>query len=261
MNMTHIYGIVAHPVSHSLSPIMHNAAFKSLGIDAEYRAFDVKPEDLGAFMKILYKENIYGLNISMPHKEAVMDYVETDDIAKDIGAVNTIFRENDKFVGTNTDWIGIIEPLLKRTELKDKKVMIVGAGGAAKAACYGLKKQGADVVVVNRTYDHAESLATKFGLKASKDPIEAEIIINCTCVGLENPEKSPVKEEVFLYAQIAFDVIYGGSETKFIRDAKRAGALTISGEEMLLHQGYACFEGWTGKKAPKEVMQESITEA
>lgn len=256
--MTRIYGIVAHPVSHSLSPAMHNAAFKSLGIDAEYRAFDVQPEDLGAFMKILYKENIYGLNISMPHKEAVMQYVETDDIAKDIGAANTIFRENGKFVGTNTDWIGIIEPLLQRTKLEGKKVMIVGAGGAAKAACYGLKKQGADVVVVNRTYDHAEFLATKFGLKASKDPIEAEIIINCTSIGLEDPDESPVSKEVFLYAQIAFDVIYGGAETKFIKDAKEKGALTISGEEMLLYQGYACFEGWTGKKAPKAVMQKAI---
>ncbi len=254
-----IYGIIAHPASHSLSPVMHGAAFEELGIDAEYRAFDVRPEDLGAFMKILYKENIHGLNVSMPHKEAVMQYLsEVDDIAESIGAVNTIFRENEKFVGTNTDWIGITEPLKERTKLKGKKVMIVGAGGAAKAACYGLAKQQADVTIVNRTYDHAALLAERFGLKASKIPVEAEIIINCTSVGFENPKESPVNKDVFKYAQIAFDVIYGDTETQFIRDAKEAGALTISGEEMLLNQGYACFEGWTGKKAPKEVMKKAL---
>jgi len=257
----HIYGIVAHPVSHSLSPVMHNAAFEALNIDAEYRAFDVKPRDLGVFIKILYKENIYGLNISMPHKEAVMQYVETDKIAKDIGAVNTIFRENDKFVGTNTDWIGIVEPLIERTKLEGKKIMIVGAGGAAKAACFGLKKQKADVTIVNRTYDNAAFLAERFGFRASKIPVEAEIVINCTSVGLENPNESPVHKDVFKYAQIAFDIIYGDEETQFIRDAKDAGALTIQGEEMLLHQGCACFKGWTGREAPGEIMKKAIAEA
>ncbi len=255
--MTKIYGIIAYPVEHSLSPVMHTAAFEHLKIDAEYRAIDVMPQDLGEFMKILYKEKFQGLNVSMPHKEAVMEYIEADEIAKQIQAVNTIYREDNRFYGTNTDWIGVVEPLKKLTELKGKKIMIVGAGGAAKAACFGLKKVGGDVTVVNRTSEKAEALAKKFKVKASSVPIEAEIIVNCTPVGLENPHESPVSKDVFKYAQIAFDMVYG-EETQFIRDAKETGVITIDGLEMLLHQGYACFEGWTGKKAPRKVMRKAI---
>ncbi len=257
--MTKIYAVIGYPVEHSLSPVMQNAAFKYANIDAEYKAIEVMPEDLGAFMQFSYNENICGLNVTMPHKEAIGQYVQADEIAQKIGAINTVYKEKDKFFGTNTDWRGIVDPLKAATKLKDKKVTILGAGGAAKAACYGLFKTGADVTIWNRTHEKAEELAKRWGFKASEEVGDSEIIINCTSVGFEDAEESPVSSKVFKYTEIAFDVVYG-VETKFTRDAKAAGAIVIDGLEMLLHQGYACFEIWTGQPAPKDMMRSAVKE-
>lgn len=254
--MTKLYGVVGHPVSHSLSPVIHNAAFEHLEIDAEYLAFDVRPGDIGAFMKILAQEGIWGLSVTMPHKEAIMPFLDKiDDIAQKIGAVNTVYLENNQYIGTNFDWIGIKAPL---GDVKGKKVLILGAGGAAQAACYALRD--ADTTIWNRTHEKAQELAKKWGFKATKDPIEADIIINCTSVGFDNPEKSPVTDpKIFKKTKIAYDLVYGPEETRFIHDAKEANVpKIISGEQMLLEQGYAAFEKWTGQEAPKEVMKKVL---
>ena len=254
--MTKIFGVVAHPASHSLSPVMHNAAFEHLGIDAEFRAFDVHPTDIGAFIKILPQEGIWGLSVTMPHKHSVMPFLdEIDETAQKIGAVNTVYLENNQYIGANYDWMGIKEPL---GEIEGK-VLILGAGGAAEATCYALKDE--DVMIWNRTYEKAEELAKKWGFKAVKEKKPADIIINCTSVGFENCQESPVDPEIFEGVKIAFDVVYG-PETKFIKDAKKAGVKkVISGEQMLLHQGYAAFEKWTGEKAPREIMQQAVNNA
>lgn len=254
------FGIVAYPATHSLSPGIHNAAFKTLKINAKYRSFDVKPENFGELMKDLRKHKIDGLNISMPYKEEVIQYLDgIDKTAKRIGAVNCIYKKNGKYYGTNYDWKGIIEPLKKVTTLKNKRVLLLGAGGAAKAACFGLKKKGADVAILNRTFKTAKELAQKYGFKATETAEGSyEIVINCTSVGFENPDESPINPEVFKDAFIVLDIIYG-HKTRFVEDAKAAGVkIIITGEEVLLHQGYATFEKWTGVKAPKDIMMKAI---
>ncbi|HAU40035.1 MAG: shikimate 5-dehydrogenase, shikimate dehydrogenase [Candidatus Peregrinibacteria bacterium GW2011_GWF2_43_17] len=258
--MIKTYGIVAYPASHSLSPEMHNAAFKALKIGAKYRVFDVKPENFGDLIKDLHKNKIEGLNVSMPYKEEVIQYLDgIDPTAKKIGAVNCIYKKGKKYYGANYDWKGIVEPLKKITKLKGKKVLLLGAGGAAKAACFGLKKEGANVFILNRTFATAKELARKYGFKATETADSMpDIVINCTSVGFENPEESPINPEVFKDAGVVLDIIYG-HETKFVSDAKAAGVkFIITGEEVLLHQGYATFKKWTGSKAPREIMKKSI---
>jgi len=254
------FGILAHPAGHSLSPKMHKAAFKTLKVSAVYEAFDVKPNDLEDFMKNLHEKHVDGLNVSMPYKTEVMQYLAgIDPVAKKIGAVNCIYKKNGKYHGTNYDWKGIIEPLKKITPLKGKKVLLLGAGGAAKAACYGLKKEGAKVFILNRTFESAKHLADQYGFKATETAeFMPEIVINCTSVGFDNPEESPINPRVFKDVKIVLDIIYG-HKTRFVKDARAAGVpYIITGLEVLLYQGYATLEKWLGVKAPKEVMRESL---
>jgi len=254
------YGIVAYPATHSLSPAIHNAAFKKLKINARYRSFDIKPENFEGLIKDLKKHKIEGLNVSMPYKEEVIKYLDgVDPTAKKIGSVNCIYKKDGKYYGANYDWKGIIEPLKKVTNLKGRKVLLLGAGGAAKAACYGLKKVGADVFILNRTLETAKKLARKYGFKATETAdLMPEIVINCTSVGFENPDESPISPGVFKDAFIALDIIYG-HKTRFVEDAKAGGVeYIITGEQVLLHQGYATFEKWIGIKAPKETMISAL---
>jgi 3-dehydroquinate dehydratase/shikimate dehydrogenase len=254
------FGILAHPAKHSLSPKMHRSAFKSLNIDATYDAFDVKPNDVEDFMKNLHSKRIDGLNVSMPYKEEVIQYLDgIDFVAKKIGAVNCIYKKSGKYYGTNYDWKGIIEPLKKRINLKGRKVLLLGAGGAAKAACYGLKKEGAKVFILNRTFESAKVLARKYGFKATETAeFMPEIVINCTSVGFDNEDESPINPAVFKDVKIVLDIIYG-HKTRFVKDAKTACVpCVLTGIEVLLHQGYASFEKWSGKKAPREIMSRAV---
>lgn len=254
------FGILAHPAGHSLSPKMHKSAFKTMKIEATYEAFDVKPDDLENFVKNLHEKRIEGLNVSMPYKVEVMKYLDKiDPVAKKIGAVNCIYKKNGKYHGTNYDWKGIIEPLKKITELKGKKVLLLGAGGAARAACYGLKKEGAKVFILNRTFESAKRLADKYGFKATETAeFMPEIVINCTSVGFDNSDESPIHPAVFKDTKIAFDIIYG-HKTRFVKDAQAAGVPhIITGFEVLLHQGAATLEKWLGVKAPREALREAL---
>jgi len=239
---------------------MHNAGFKHTGIDAKYKAFNIKEEELENFIKNLNKKRIHGLNVSMPYKEKVIQYLDgIDAIAKKIGAVNCIYVRGGKYYGTNYDWKGIVNPLKKIMPLKGRKILLLGAGGAAKAACFGLKKEGAKVFILNRTFETAKKLAKKYGFKATETvEFMPEIIINCTSVGFENPEESPINPKVFKDAVIVLDIIYG-HKTRLVKDARTSGVpYILDGYEVLLHQGYATFEKWTGKKAPKEIMRKVI---
>jgi len=260
-----IYGILAHPAEQSLSPAMHNAAFKGLNIKAEYKYFDVKPGDLKAFVAKIHSNEIKGLSVSQPYKETIIKYLDKiSKIAKKIGAVNTVKNIKGKLIGTNFDWIGVQNPLLEKTRIKGKIVVILGAGGAAAAALYAAKKNKAkNIFVLNRTISHAKNLAKKFnckygGLNDFKN-INPDIVIQATSAGMNNSRGVQIIPKDLLKPNIVvMEMIYTPKMTRILKDAKAKGAKIITGERMLLHQGFAAFEYWTGKKAPVKIMEKAV---
>lgn len=260
------YGILAHPTGHSLSPLIHNAAFKELAIEAEYVVFDIKPEDLESFVQFVRDENIEGLSVSIPHKIEVMKYLdEVDEKAQKIGAVNTVFWKNDKLCGTNTDVDGAMMALEEKTDLKDKKVCLFGSGGAARAIAYGLKEKGAQITIIGTNLDKAKSLACPlhciYGIKASYKVNTYDIVINATPVGMSpNIDKSILNAEDLHKGQVVFDIVYNPLNTKLIQEGQKAGCINIKGERMFLLQAVKQFEIWTEKEAPIRVMEEVLLE-
>lgn len=262
-----IYGILAHPAAHSLSPAMHNAGFKNLKIKAEYKYFDVKPEDLNMFMKKIRTGKIKGMSVSKPHKEAIIEYLDKmDRVAKKIGAVNTVKYLNGKLSGTNFDWIGVRNSLKEKTSIKDKTVVVLGAGGAASAAIYAvIKNKAKKVFVLNRTLSHAKKLAEKYkcdfgGLDEFKK-VNADIVIQATSAGLNSKKGLQIiPKELLKPNMLIMEMIYTPLMTRILKDAKAQGARIITGEKMLLHQGFAAFKYWTGKKAPIKFMEKAVYE-
>lgn len=259
--------VIGDPVEHSLSPLMHNAGYKVLRIDDKYVyvACNVKTGKLEDFINGVRAMGIRGISCTIPHKIKVMKYLdEIDETANKIGAVNTIVNENGMLKGYNTDWIGIVIPFRKITSLKNKKVALLGAGGAARAAAYGVVKGGAKLTIYNRTIEKAQVLAKGFGASAcsfeeTKDIKTMDIIINATSTGL-NPNifDSPLDKELFTEKQIVFDIIYSPYETKFLKEAKQKGAKIIHGLEMFLQQGIAQFKLFTGLDVPEVQMRNIL---
>ncbi len=257
--------IIGYPVKGSCSPLIHNAGYKNLGIDDQfnYLATDVKPEHLKMAIAGIKALGIKGVSVTMPHKQKVMEYLDTiDKEAEKIKAVNTILNSNGKLIGYNTDYIGAITALEKKTTLKGKKTAVLGAGGAARAIIYGLKKKDAVVKIFNRTRESAKILAREFGceyagFESLEQVAEMDIIINATPIGM-NEDKSPINKKFLNKKQIVFDIVYQPKETKLIKDAKSKGAKIIYGYEMLLYQGVVQFELYTGMKAPVNVMRRRL---
>ncbi|MFA6016911.1 MAG: shikimate dehydrogenase [Patescibacteria group bacterium] len=261
---TKICLIIGDPVAHSLSPAMHNAGFDALGIGNKYvfLGAKVKVEDVGIAVQAMRKMGIHGLTCTIPHKIEVMKYLdEIDEVAKKIGAVNTVLNQNGKFIGFNTDWLGVVTPLEKIIDLSKRKVLVLGAGGAARAAIFGLSKRKAKVTIFNRTKEKAILLAKEFNCEATdlikkSDISNFDIIINTTSVGMKPREiETPITVEYLTRNQIVFDIVYVPYETKLLIEAKKRGAMVVHGIEMLLYQGTAQFEIYTGQKAPEKVMR------
>lgn len=259
--------IIGDPVEHSLSPQMHNAAYETLGIDDEFvfTAAHVKVSDVKTAIDAMRIMNIRGLTCTVPHKVEVLQYLdEIDPVAEKIGAANTVVNENGKLKGYNTDWLGVLTPLKKITELKNKNVAILGAGGAARAMVYAATTNGASVTIYNRTLEHAQKLAEEFGAQGKdfnnlETVREADIILNATVLGRVPLEhETPLPKEYMKSKQIVFDANYVPFESRLIKEAKEQGATVIHGTEMLLYQGTAQFELYTGHKAPENVMREVL---
>ena len=260
-----VFGVIGYPVSHSLSPVMHNAALRHLGISAVYGAFEVRPEELEAAISGVRALGIGGLSVTVPHKEAVMSFLdEIDPVAERIGAVNTVVNREGRLFGTNTDWLGVRRSLEEAgVELSGKRAVVVGAGGAARAVVYALRELGAEVEIYNRTVEKAERLARDFGGRAYplSEIVRAsgEIIIQTTSVGLKSRE-SPVPEEVFKNFRVAMDIVYVPLKTRFLVEAAAAGCKTIDGLKMLVYQGAEQFRLFTGYEPPVELMYEAALE-
>jgi 3-dehydroquinate dehydratase/shikimate dehydrogenase len=259
---TKVYGVAGNPVGSSLSPLMMNTAFRRETVNAVYLALQTsKAEDL---FKLAREVPIQGMSITMPLKEQVIPLLErTDPLSAKIGAVNTILRTPDgKFYGFNTDVAGIVAPLERRLALKGAKILVVGAGGAARAAVFGCRDKGAEVFILNRTPESAQKLAKQSGAKTIKRDAVAktafDVIINATPLGMagnsaKNVPNTPL-EAAELNTRYVFDLVYNPVETPLLRLARQKGIAVITGVEMFVQQGARQFEIWTGKPAPEEEM-------
>ncbi len=267
---TKICMIIGDPVEHSLSPQIHNAGYEAAGIDNEYVyiASHVTSENLADFIKGVKAMQIRGVGVKTPHKIEIMKYLDhIDETARKIGAVNSVVNEDGILKGYNTDWIGVVSPFEKITSLQDKKVALIGAGGAARAAAYGLCKKGANLTIFNRTLDKAKELSEEFGGNArsleDKDEIKTmDIIINATSIGLPPYENNvPIGSEYINDNHIVYDLVYSlQGTTKFIKEAEKKGARLLTGIDMLLSQGYAQFKLFTNHNAPEEIMKNVLIE-
>ncbi len=272
--MTLLAGIFGYPIQHSISPAIHNAAFERLGIDAVYEAWETTPDALAAGVAALRRENYLGANVTVPHKQAVMEYLdEVDDLAARIGAVNTIVNRNGRLGGSNTDALGFINSLQGEAGISvaGLDVVLIGAGGAARAAAYALADDRADALTIaNRTVERAVSLADEVrrtGVEVSafglSDPEflsacgRADLIVNSTSVGmLHGPAEgeSPIPADAISPGCVVYDMVYNPSDTPLLRDAAEMGARCVGGLPMLVYQGAAAWTRWTGREAPVEVM-------
>jgi shikimate dehydrogenase len=275
--MTKRVVLIGHPVAHSLSGAMHQAAFDSLGIDATYELWDRAPIELADAVAELRGDDFLGANVTIPHKERVVPMVDRQtEEAHATGAVNTLTREGRRLIGHNTDVAGFrvaLDRLVGRQKMP-RQAVVLGAGGGARAVVYGLLTEGFQrIVVFNRHLHRAEGLVKHFGRTAAhmelrampwhESIIEAELaktklLVNATSIGLTSDE-TPIAPEALLPELLVLDLIY--ARTRLLRDAAAAGCTTADGELMLLHQGAAAFNLWTGQPAPLELMQERLAEA
>lgn len=256
-----VTGITGEPLGHSFSPALHDAAFAHLGIAGKYLAFPAAKEELGALMEVVLDLGINGLNVTIPHKETVMEHLdEIDPVAKRVGAVNVVVNREGRLIGRNTDVSGLAQAFRAAgAEVGGKQALVVGAGGAARACAAFLQQAGARIAVANRTRSHAESLAGDFSARVV-DPERAadeefEVVVNCTPVGMTGfPSGLPVPAEVLRPGQVVMDLVYNPERTALLAEAEARGATIIPGREMLIYQAMDAFEAWTGQRPPYEVM-------
>lgn len=275
---TKVCGLIGDPVEHSMSPAMHNAAFRELGLDYVYLPFRVKKEEVGKAIDGMRALNLRGLNVTIPHKVTVMPLLdELDPLAEKIGAVNTIVNNDGVLRGYNTDAGGFLRALLaKGIEPEGKSVAVIGAGGAARAITFILADKKARLVIFNRieelewAKDLAGRITQTFGQKVealelnrknlAKALGKADVLVNATSVGMSpNTSDTPVKADLLRPGLAVYDIVYNPTKTRLLREAEAVNAKTIGGLDMLVGQGALAFEMWTGQKAPVELMKREAT--
>jgi shikimate dehydrogenase len=274
---TRICGLIGDPVEHSMSPAMQNAAFRELALDYVYVPFRVKSTELGQAIAGMRALNIRGLNVTVPHKVAVVQFLDKlDPLAEKIGAVNTIVNDDGVLTGYNTDATGFLQALLAREiEPKGKRAVILGAGGASKAISFILADKGTRLTILNRQLelDWAKELARRISqtfaqevkaLELSRKNLavvlkKADILVNATSVGMiPLVNETPVPGDLLRPDLIVYDIVYNPMKTRLLREAEAVGASTIGGVDMLVWQGALAFEKWTGRKAPVELMKREV---
>ena len=258
------YVLLGNPVAQSLSPVMHNAALKEMGINGRYSAFRVS--DIESALCGINGMNIRGASITIPYKVSVMEYLdEINADALNIGAVNTIVNNNGRLTGYNTDWLGLMLTLKELMPVKDQTFVIIGAGGTARAAVYGIMKEGGLPVIVNRTIAKGRALSNKFNCPfyslADLGKVKADCLINTTPVGMyPHLDQTPVEAKMLTGYKYVIDVIYNPLKTRLLQDAEGQGCRIVSGLDMFIHQGAEQLKLWTGKKLPHALMKKVVTE-
>lgn len=262
-----LYGVIGYPLGHSMSPLVHNTAFRTLGIPGVFFSWPIEPARLPAFVEAVRTLGIRGCSVTIPHKIALLPLLDDmTDRVRIMGAANTIFWRDGLLCGENTDVLGFIRPLKTLGLSSDMRVLLLGAGGAARAAAVGLQSLGLkDIVVTSPTLAHAESLASRFGMRAvpwERRKQRAELIVNTTPLGMHgiHQQETPYPEEAFGDSGIAYDIVYTPVRTRFLQEAERAGWHTVGGLEMFIGQGDAQFYLWTGQHLPGEA-REAVLKA
>jgi len=269
-------GLFGHPVGHSLSPIMHNRAFDVCGLNYRYAAFDVLPEQIGQAVAAIRALGFRGVNVTIPHKVAVMPYLdEIDEEARIIGAVNTIVNENGRLIGYNTDGRGYVRSLIEETgiDLAAQKVLMLGAGGAARGVAVALLLQGVpDLIIANRSEDKAQSLVqdlqeaipgkkvTGISLNEVPEAIkDRTLLVQTTSIGMyPHVSESPLDKKYLHKNLLISDLIYNPLKTRILKDGEEIGCPTHSGVGMFIYQGALSFEYWTHQKAPVNEMRKVV---
>lgn len=263
---TRITGIFGYPIEHTLSPLMHNSAFKDLGLDNCYIPFKVAPEDLPDAVQAIRSLNMLGVNITVPHKENVIQLLdEINEEAEFIGAVNTIVNNEGKLTGYNTDGRGFMSSLKEEgISVDNKSVVIIGTGGACRAVSYYLSQKASKLSLFDLDKSKAEKLVNDLLeirenvslLNDIEDPGKADVIINATPLGMKAEDPSPVNPELITPDMIVCDLVY--KKTRLLQEADSKGAKNINGSGMLLWQGVLAFELWTGVEPPVELMRKIL---
>jgi len=259
---TRVYGVAGDPIEHSLSPIIMNAALRRENVNGVYLPLHAKT--LKDLIHCVREIPLHGLSITMPYKQAILPYLDnTDAHTAKIGACNTVVRGQDgKLYGFNTDIAGVLRPVEQRLTIENAKVLVLGAGGAARAAVFGLKERGAEVWILNRTAVKAQKLARQAKSRTIKRvdlrKTAFDVIINATPVGMGNTRDCPLKDEE-IQARLVFDMVYDPVETHLLQVARAKGIAVISGVEMFVQQAARQFEIWTGKPAPASDMLSAVT--
>ena len=272
-------GIVGYPIRHSISPIFQQAALDHYSLDAIYQAWEVTPDSLPRFVEELRSPDSWGVNVTVPHKEAVLAHLdEVDEWARMAGAVNTVVKQSCRLSGHNTDGLGFLRALEEwgGTTPEGLRALIIGAGGSAKAVALALAGRGvATISIANRTLPRAELLAELIrerGASIEAIPLSdlaeaaarSDLVVNCTTLGMVHgpaENASPLLAGDIAPSTLVYDLVYTPPETPLLREAAKAGAATLGGLPMLVYQGAASFELWTGLSAPVEVMMKAATEA
>jgi shikimate dehydrogenase len=277
MEKPKLFGVVGHPIQHSLSPLMHSAAFKELGLNYSYSAFDVERTDLKSFLDSCRGGDFLGVNVTIPYKVDVIKYLDVlDGNVKLFDAVNTIKFEDKIMLGYNTDGLGCVRALEEAdVTVRGRRVLILGAGGASRAIAFQCALEGAEIAISNRTRDKAIKLAKEirerldkrilvvnFSDRSLKDIISTtDILINTTSIGMyPRMRRSPIAADVLSKELTVMDIIYNPVETQLLRNAKRLGCKTVDGVEMFVHQGAESLKIWLDVKPPLDVMRKAVLE-
>lgn len=272
---THLYGVFGNPVRHSLSPLIHNAAFKALGMNAVYLAFEVHPEGLGLAFEGIRSLDLRGANLTIPFKEVAMDFIDEvpEDVDRAIGAINTVVNKKGVLVGYNTDGPGFLTALAGelRFHPAGKNILVLGAGGAGRGVVFALARSGASrIFIYNRTRSRAEGLVEFAAPHFSETEIEPvisldelrlqkiDLVVNATSCGMKDQEEMPFDLKLLKSRPAVYDLVYSPAETPFLKEAKALGWRAANGLGMLTAQAALSFELWTGKK---EGVREAMTEA
>ena len=269
--MLKTFAVIGDPIDHSLSPTIHNAAFRQLELECTYIAYKIPKDDLGAEIDSLKKIKISGFNVTIPHKINMLKFLdEMDENCRIIGATNTVINENGHLKGYNTDMDGFLEPIKHRNiVIKSSNILLLGAGGAARAIIAGMAKEKAKrFTIVNRTTDHSLELkkfSESLGLDAEVKTIEEmsefqsdyNFIINSTSLGLKN-ETNIVPTKIINEETVVYDIVYKPLNTELVKESKKRNAVIIYGYEMLLGQAIRSFDIWLNQKAPYDAMKKAI---
>ena len=275
-SQSQLYGIFGNPVEHSLSPILHNAAFKRLGLNASYHAFKIAPDALGLAFEGMRALGIRGVNVTIPFKEDALNFI--DDIPEDLdrltGALNTVFLKDGRLLGYNTDGPGLLGALREELSFNPsgKDILLLGSGGAARGALFALAHAGADRILIhNRTHDRAHGLAEYAAQYFSETEIVAvpssldisskrlDLVVNATSCGMRGNEELPLEWNLLKKPAAAYDLVYTPKETPWLREAKKLGIPCANGLGMLIQQAAISFGVWTGKKeGVREAMREAV---